>query len=60
VEPGPTLLLDPEDVTRNLDLYLARGPEVIRKVGPLRSLDLRWGERLVAVPATGTASEESD
>ncbi len=60
LEPGPTLLLDPEDVTRNLDLYLARGPEVARKVGPLRSLDLRWGGRFVVVPATGPATEGSD
>lgn len=60
VEPGPVLLLDPEHVDRNVDLFVARGAEVARELGPLRSVDLRWSGRFIAVPEVDPAPERSD
>lgn len=60
VEPGPTLLLDPERVDRNVDLYVARGAEVSRKLGPLRIVDLRWSGRFIVVPEEAPGPEWSD
>jgi len=59
VEPGPVLLLDPERIERNVELYLARGAEVARELGPLSRVDLRWSGRLVVVPDRGPAPEEN-
>jgi cell division septal protein FtsQ len=52
VEPGPTLLLDPERVERNLERYRELRPEIVELVGSLDYVDLRWRDRITVRPAT--------
>ena len=52
-EPAP-LLLDRNDVTTNLDHYLAVRDDIERRVGEVAAVDLRWRGRVVAVPAGST------
>ena len=51
VDPGPALLLDPNQAERNLNRYLELRREIARRVGPLEYVDLRWQDRLAALPA---------
>jgi len=50
---GPVLLLDPGRVERNVDSFLARRKEIERRVGPLRTVDLRWRNRITVQAAAG-------
>ena len=48
--PGPRLLLDPEQVERNLLDYLALKDEIDDRVGPSEYVDLRWRNRIAVMP----------
>ena len=52
VDPGPAILLDPDRVERNLVRYLELRGEIVRRTGPLESVDLRWQDRIAVVPAS--------
>ena len=49
-EPGP-LLLSRQEVTANLDHYLAIRDDILPRVGAVKAIDLRWRGRVVVVPA---------
>jgi cell division septal protein FtsQ len=51
IEPGPRLVLDPQDVGRNVGAYLDLRREIERRVGPLAYVDLRWQGRIAVMPA---------
>jgi cell division protein FtsQ len=51
VDPGPAILLDPDQVERNLNRYLELRRELARRIGPLEYVDLRWQDRIAALPA---------
>jgi cell division protein FtsQ len=51
VDPGPVILLDPQEVERNLARYLDLRGEIERRAGPLAQVDLRWQDRISALPA---------
>jgi hypothetical protein len=56
--PGPRLVLDPEDVDRNVREYLDLAPEIERRVGPAAYVDLRWQGRVAVMPASLQASTQ--
>ncbi len=55
--PGPSLWLDPREVQRNLGSYLISRAEIDRRVGPLEYVDLRWRDRMLAMPAPPARTE---
>ena len=54
------ILLDPEEIERNLDAYLALKPMIARKVGPGGRVDLRWNRRIAILPAGEPTAMEND
>jgi len=48
---GPSLVLDPERIERNVLRYLALGSGIEKTVGPLNYVDLRWRDRIAVMPA---------
>lgn len=46
-----SVLLDPQEPTRNLDAYLALRSSIDDRVGPLDYVDLRWDGRISVMPA---------
>jgi cell division protein FtsQ len=50
VSRGPSLLLDPERVERNVNPYLRLRREIERQAGPLDYVDLRWADRISVKP----------
>ncbi|HEX4824644.1 MAG TPA: FtsQ-type POTRA domain-containing protein [Candidatus Polarisedimenticolaceae bacterium] len=60
VDDTAEILLDPDDVDRNLDAYLALKPMIARKVGPGGRVDLRWNRRISILPAAEPPAMESD
>ena len=59
-EGGPRLLLDPEQVDRNLDAYLSLRPLIARKVGGASTVDLRWNRKISILPTGGAPPTETD
>lgn len=59
-EGGPRLLLDPEQVDRNLDDYLSLRPLIARKVGGASTVDLRWNRKISILPTGGAPPTETD
>lgn len=57
--PGPTLLLDPETVERNVNEYLALREQIDRRVGPATYVDLRWSDRISVMPGEEISSVEN-
>ena len=53
-EPAP-LFLSREDVTVNLDHYLAIRDDIHHRVGQVAAIDLRWRGRVVVIPAGNPA-----
>ena len=51
--PGPRILLDPAEVERNVDSYLAMRAQIEERVGPTRYVDLRWSGRITLLPSDG-------
>lgn len=51
--PGPRILLDPAEVERNIDQYLAMRAQIEERVGPTRYVDLRWSGRITLLPSDG-------
>lgn len=60
MDGGPQLLLDPEQIDRNLGAYLALQPMIARKVGGVSRVDLRWSQRISILPAGDASATESD
>lgn len=58
VDPGPTLLLDPGRVERNLREYLELRRDIRRRVGPARYVDLRWEDHITVMPEKGVPVQE--
>jgi hypothetical protein len=54
---GPTILLDPRRVERNLGAYLALAREIEERSGVPASVDLRWRDRISVIP--GQSKEDS-
>jgi len=50
IGPGPTILLDPARVERNLSEYLALRRDIGNRVGPVAFVDLRWQDRIAVTP----------
>jgi cell division protein FtsQ len=57
---GPTILLDPTRVDRNLDAYLKLQPLIARKVGLPTRVDLRWDRRIALLPEGDAPLTESE
>jgi cell division protein FtsQ len=57
-DPGPLILLDPRDVERNLNRFLELRREIARRAGPLEYVDLRWHDRITAMPAANVSRKE--
>ena len=55
--PGPAVLLDPDEIERNLGPYLALRAEIDRRVGPLAYVDLRWRDRISVLPSDEDGTE---
>jgi len=49
-ESGPKLLLDPTEVERNLEHYLALDEAITSRVGRVAYVDLRWRDRINVMP----------
>lgn len=60
IEGGPRLILDPEDVDRNLDSYLALRGTIARKIGSVATVDLRWSRRISVLPSGEASLTEND
>jgi len=60
VDGGPTLLLDPDNIDRNVGAYLALQPTIARKVGDAARVDLRWSRRISILPAGDPPVTESE
>jgi len=58
VDPGPTLLLDPERIERNLPEYLDLRRDVARRVGAMKYVDLRWEDHISVMPAKSIPLKE--
>jgi cell division protein FtsQ len=58
VDPGPSLLLDPDRPARNVRPFLELRREIERRVGPVARIDLRWSDRLSVLPADPVTDEE--
>lgn len=48
---GPLLYLDPDRIDRNLDRFLALRPRLAKRFGAVRTVDLRWRDRIAVRPA---------
>ncbi len=57
-DPGPLILLDPQEVERNLNRYLELRREIARSAGPLEYVDLRWHDRITVMPAANDSRKE--
>ncbi|MDH3628396.1 MAG: FtsQ-type POTRA domain-containing protein [Acidobacteriota bacterium] len=55
---GPPLLLDPEQVERNVNTYLGLRSEIAHRVGPARYVDLRWRDRIAVMPNSKNRFQE--
>jgi cell division septal protein FtsQ len=60
VDGGAEILLDPDDVDRNLGAYLALQPMIARKLGAGRRVDLRWNRRISILPTEDPIAMEKD
>ena len=60
VDDTAEILLDPDEIERNLDAYLALKPMIARKVGPGGRVDLRWSRRIAILPAGEPTAMEND
>jgi cell division septal protein FtsQ len=60
VSGGPQILLDPEQIDRNLGAYLALQSTIARKVGDTSRVDLRWSRRISLLPAADRSATESE
>jgi cell division septal protein FtsQ len=60
VDGGAEILLDPDDVDRNLSAYLALQPMIARKLGAGRRIDLRWNRRISILPTGDSSAMEND
>lgn len=60
IDGGAALLLDPEQVERNLAAYLALQPVIARKIGQGGRVDLRWSRRISILPAGEPSAMEND
>jgi hypothetical protein len=58
VDPGPTLLLDPARIERNLPEYLELRRDVARRVGAMKYVDLRWEDHISVMPAESVPLKE--
>ena len=58
VDPGPTLLLDPARIERNLPEYLELRRDVARRVGAMKYVDLRWEDHISVMPAKSIPLKE--
>jgi cell division protein FtsQ len=58
VDPGPIVLLDPGRVERNVAEYLELRHDIVRRVGPLSVVDLRWQDRVTVTPQEPIAPKE--
>ena len=56
VEPGPLLLLDPENFERNVRNWLELEDAVRDRVGRADYVDLRWRGRIAVMPAKRTTT----
>jgi cell division septal protein FtsQ len=52
--PGPRVLLDPVEIERNVDHFLALKGEIESRIGRAEYVDLRWRDRISLMPATGS------
>jgi hypothetical protein len=50
VDPGPLLLLDPEQVERNVTRWLDLRGQIAQQVGTSEYVDLRWQGRITVMP----------
>jgi len=50
VRPGPVILLDPGQVTRNVASYLELRRKIAMRVGAIEYVDLRWRDRISVMP----------
>lgn len=50
VTPGPRFYLDPDQVTRNVASYLELRREILRRIGTIDYIDLRWRDRISVMP----------
>lgn len=60
VDGGAEILLDPDDLDRNLSAYLALQPMIARKLGAGRRVDLRWNRRISILPTGDPSAMEND
>jgi cell division protein FtsQ len=60
LEGGPPILLDPQQIDRNLGAYLALQPMIARQVGGVSRVDLRWSHRISLLPAADSPATEND
>jgi len=54
---GPAVLLDPEHAGRNVRRYVELRAEIESRVGPPRTVDLRWRDRIAVMPDIDTMRE---
>jgi cell division protein FtsQ len=57
---GPTILLDPSRVGRNLDEYIQLQPTIARRIGAVTRVDLRWDRRIALLPGGDAPLTESE
>lgn len=57
---GPTILLDPARIDRNLDDYIQLQPMIARRVGSVTRVDLRWARRIALLPGGDAPLTESE
>jgi cell division septal protein FtsQ len=60
VEGGPTILLDPARIDRNLDDYIQLQPMIARRLGSVTRVDLRWARRIALLPGGDAPLTESE
>jgi cell division septal protein FtsQ len=60
VDGGAHILLDPDQVEKNLDAYLALKPMIARKIGEGGRVDLRWSRRISILPAGDPSDMENE
>lgn len=53
VVPGPRLLLDPEQIDRNVRRWLLHRDEIETRIGGAEYVDLRWRDRITVLPVDG-------
>jgi len=60
IDSGAQILLDPGQIDRNLDAYLALQSTIARKIGQGGRVDLRWNRRISILPAGEPSAMEND